>query len=209
MNRPGKHVIPSEIQGSRSAAQRLFSGIFRLRFAPLKMTRPRRDPHSPVARHDRSARSHQSEQRLCNPDRAVITLAPLVFEGDDFLVLTLFDNFSSHLCSGDERVAVSHIFSISKQQYITERGSFARFDIEKIDIEGVAFRDAKLPATSSDDCVSHSFSGRKKPPTIPHPSALGKRKPDRRSGLTLRSSFIRRADKLRISSFITLRSRVL
>ena len=97
-------------------------------------------------------------------DRAVITLAPLVFESDDFLVLALFNNFSSHLCSRDERVAVSHIFSVGKQQYITKRGSFAWFHIEKIDIERVTFRDAKLPATSSDDCVSQVSLGRKSRP---------------------------------------------
>jgi hypothetical protein len=116
-------------------------------------------------------------------DRAVITFAPLVFERDNFLVLALFDNFSSHLCSGDDRVAVSHVFSISEQKYITKRGSFARFDVEQIDIDGVAFRDAKLPATSSDDCVSHSFSGEKKLAIIPHLSALGKRKAPLRCGL--------------------------
>jgi hypothetical protein len=92
-------------------------------------------------------------------DRAVITFAPLVLKRDDFLVLTLLENFSGHLCSRDERVAVSYVFPIGKQQDITKSGSFARFDIEKIDIHRVAFRDAKLPATSSDDCVIHSFSG--------------------------------------------------
>jgi hypothetical protein len=71
---------------------------------------------------------------------------------------------------------VIHIFSIGKQQYVTKRGSFARFDVEKIDIDSIAFRDAKLPATSSDDCVSHSFSGEKKPSTIPRLSRIGKRK---------------------------------
>jgi hypothetical protein len=109
-------------------------------------------------------------------DCAVITFAPLVFERENFFVLSLFENFSSHLCSGDEWVAVSHVFSIGKQQYITKRGGFARFDIEKIDIEGIAFRDAKLPPTSSDDCVSHSFFGEKKPPKIPQVTGLGKRK---------------------------------
>src|SRR5215471_5749657 len=83
-------------------------------------------------------------------DRAVITFAPLVFKRHDFLVLALFDNFSRHLCSRDERVTVSHVFSIGKQQHITKRGGFAGFDIEQIDIEGVPFRDAKLSATSSD-----------------------------------------------------------
>src|SRR6266513_2979811 len=122
-------------------------------------------------------------------DSAVIAFAPLVFERDDFLVLTLFENFSGYLCSRDERIAVSHVFSVRKQQYIPKRSSFARFDVEKIDIERVAFRNAKLPATSSDDCVSHSFSGEKKPPTIPHLTALGKRKAGRRSGSTLRGSF--------------------
>src|ERR1700750_3159888 len=134
----------------------------------------------------------------------MITFAALVFEREDFLVLALFENFSGHLCPRDERVAVSYIFSIGKQQYVTKRGGFARFDIEKIDIERVAFHDAKLPATSFDDCVSHSFSGEKRTPTIPYLSAFGKRKPGR-SGLTLRSSFIRRTDKFRIQSFITLR----
>src|SRR6476661_5037215 len=127
-------------------------------------------------------------------DRAVITFAPLIFERDNFLVLALFENFSGHLCPRHERAAVSHIFSIGKQQYVTKRRGFARFEIEKIDIDGVAFRDAKLPATSFDDCVSHSFSGEKKPTILPHLSALGKRKPGR-SAFTLRGSFIRRTNK--------------
>jgi hypothetical protein len=33
-----------------------------------------------------------------------------------------------------------------------------------------------LPATSSDDCVSHSFSGEKKPPKVPQTGGVGKRK---------------------------------
>ena len=118
-------------------------------------------------------------------DRAVITLAPLVFESDDFLVLALFKNFSGHLCSRDERVAVSQIFSVGKQQYITKRGSFAWFHIEKIDIERVAFRDAKLPATSSDDCVSHSFSGEKKLSIIPQMTRIGKQKAQQRDRAAL------------------------
>jgi hypothetical protein len=108
--------------------------------------------------------------------RAVITLAAPVFKSDDFLVLALFQNFRSHLCSRDQRVSVLYVFSIGKQQYVTKRGSFARFDIEKIDVQRVAFRDAKLPATGSDNCVSHSFPGEKEPAIIPHLRALGKRK---------------------------------
>jgi len=48
-------------------------------------------------------------------DRAVITFAPPVFERDDLLVLALFDNFGGHFCSGDERLPVTHVFSIGKQ----------------------------------------------------------------------------------------------
>ena len=47
-------------------------------------------------------------------DRAVITFAPLVLKREDFLVLTLLENFSGHLCSGNERVAVSYVFPIGK-----------------------------------------------------------------------------------------------
>ena len=109
-------------------------------------------------------------------DRAVITFAALVFERDNFLVLALVENFGSHFRPGDERVAVSHVFSVGKQQYIAKCGSLPRFDIDKIDINNLAFRDAKLPATSPDDCVSHSFLGEKKPPKIPHIAGLSKRK---------------------------------
>jgi hypothetical protein len=94
-------------------------------------------------------------------DRAVITFAPSVFERDDLLVLALFENFRGHSCSRDQRVSLRYVLPIRKHQYIAKRGSFACFDIEKIDIERVPFRDAKLSATSSDDCVSHSFSGEK------------------------------------------------
>jgi hypothetical protein len=52
---------------------------------------------------------------------------------------------------------VRDVFSIGKQEYITERGGFARFNVENIDIDGIALRDAKLPATGFDDCVSHRF----------------------------------------------------
>ena len=101
------------------------------------------------------------------PDCAVIAFAPPVFKRDDFLVLSLFQNLSRHLCSGNHWVALRQVFSIGKQQHVTKRGGLARFDIEKIDIDCVTFRDAKLSATSPDDCVSHSFSGGEKPPIIP------------------------------------------
>src|SRR4029077_5352842 len=66
-------VIYREVEGSRGIILRFCNGIFRPRkLSGLKMTKrsPRRDLHSPVAHADRSARSRQSEQRLCNRDQA-------------------------------------------------------------------------------------------------------------------------------------------
>jgi hypothetical protein len=90
-------------------------------------------------------------------NRAVITFAPLVFECDDFLVLALFQNFRSHLRPRDERAPVRDVLSVGKHQHLAEGCCLARLDIEKIDIDRVAFRNAKLPATSLDNCGSHEL----------------------------------------------------
>ena len=89
------------------------------------------------------------------PNRPVIPLAPLVLERNDFLVLALFQNFSSDFRPRDERAPVCHVFSIGKHQDLAEGRSLAGIDVQKIDIDRVAFRDAKLPATSFNYCVSH------------------------------------------------------
>src|SRR5439155_17533521 len=96
------------------------------------------------------------------PNGAVIPFTPLVFEGNHFFVLALFEDFSRNFCAGDERVAVRHLFSIGKHQNITKRRGLAGMHIEKIDIDRVALCDAKLSATSFDDCVSHKNLGEKK-----------------------------------------------
>jgi hypothetical protein len=90
-------------------------------------------------------------------NRAVITLASLVFERDDLLVLALFQNFGSHLCPGNKWASLRHVFSVGKHQYLAKGRCLARLNVEKIDIDRVAFGDAKLPATSPDNCVSHFF----------------------------------------------------
>src|SRR5436309_9876002 len=96
------------------------------------------------------------------PNRAVVTFAPLVLEGDNLLVLPLFHDFSRHFCSRDERVAVCHIFAIGKHEHVTECRGLSRIHIEKIDINRIAFCDAKLSASSLDNCVTHKGSrGRK------------------------------------------------
>lgn len=106
---------------------------------------------------------------------AVITFASLVLERDHFLVFALFQNFSRHLCSRNERFTVRHIVSVGKHQYVTKGRGLSGIDLENIDVDRVAFRDAELSATSLDDCVSHSVRG-EKPPKIPQLDSIGNRK---------------------------------
>src|SRR5436190_18342229 len=92
-------------------------------------------------------------------NRAVIALTPPVLERDDLLILPLLDHFGGYLCSGDERVAVRHVIAVGKQQYIAECRNLASINIQKVHVDRVTFRDSKLSASSSDNCVSHRFSG--------------------------------------------------
>ena len=92
---------------------------------------------------------------------AVISFASLVLERDDLLILALFENFSRHLCSRNERLAMRHIISVGKHQYVTKGRDLSGIDLENIDVDRVAFRDAELSATSLNDCVSHSVWGEK------------------------------------------------
>ena len=108
------------------------------------------------------------------PNRPVIALAPLVLERNDFLVLALFQNFSSDFRPRNERAPICHVFSIGKHQDLAEGRSLAGIDIQKIDIDRVAFRDAKLPATSFNNCVSHEPE--KKPCKFPQMGWFDKRK---------------------------------
>jgi len=81
---------------------------------------------------------------------AVITFAPLVFEGDYFFVLALLDHFGCDLS-----FAVRDVFAIYVHQD-RERGGFTRFHVQKIDIHRVALGDPILPSASLDDCVGHT-----------------------------------------------------
>jgi hypothetical protein len=93
---------------------------------------------------------------------AVIAFASLILERDHLFVFALLDNFSRDFCSGNERVAVRHVFSMGKHQHVAEGRCLAGIDIEKIDIDRIAFRDTKLPASSPDNCVSHKLFGERK-----------------------------------------------
>jgi hypothetical protein len=115
-----------------------------------------------------------ARQFAAMPNRPVIALAPLVLERDDFFVLALFQNFSRDFRSGYKRAPVRHVFSIGKHQHVTEGRGLARIDIQKIDIDRIAFRDVKLPAAGLDNCVSHVLE--KKPPKLPQMDRFDKRK---------------------------------
>src|SRR5437870_2663015 len=100
----------------------------------------------------------------------------------------------------------------------------AGIDLEKIDIDRVSFRDAKLPASSFDNCVSHKLSwGRKSRQKFHRPAGLANGKLRRQHvkwsplpslgrgeevRLELRSCFTTRANEISVKSFITLRGRV-
>src|SRR6266540_6294628 len=54
------------------------------------------------------------------------------------------------------------LFPVGIHQDIAERRALPRLNVEKIDIDCIAFRDTILPAASFDNCVSHKvFSGEK------------------------------------------------
>src|SRR5437660_1920137 len=55
-----------------------------------------------------------ARQFAAMPNCPVITFPPLVLERDNLPVPPLFENFSRHFCSRDERIAVRHIFAIGK-----------------------------------------------------------------------------------------------
>jgi hypothetical protein len=95
-------------------------------------------------------------------NRPVIAFSPLKLERDNLFILPLLDDFSSYLCSRDKRGPVRHVLSICEQKHVAKRCGLAGLNVEEIDINRVAFCDAKLSATGPDNCVSHKRSGRKK-----------------------------------------------
>ena len=140
------------------------------------------------------------------PNRAVISFAPLILERDDLFVLALFQNFSSDLRPGNERVPLRHVLSVGKHQHLAEGRSLTRIDIQKIDIDRIAFRDAKLPAASLDNCVSHEPE-RKSRPNFHRWVGLTRGKLDQRAGARdyrSRSRFIGPANKFSVKSFVAL-----
>src|SRR6266508_2041872 len=90
------------------------------------------------------------------------------------LALALFHNFSSDLCPGYKRAPVRHVFSIRKHQHLAEGRGLAGIDFQKIDIDRVSFRDAKLPAAGFNNCVSHESE--KKLAKVPQMGRFDKRK---------------------------------
>ena len=91
-------------------------------------------------------------------DGPVITFAPAIFEGDDFLVLALLDHFASDTgarkstgCRGLDSSPSACMSTSSKVIFC------ARFTCEQIHIDRVAFCDAILSAACFDNCVSHGL----------------------------------------------------
>ena len=109
-------------------------------------------------------------------DRAMITFTPFKFERDHFFVLALFDDFGSDFGAGDNRVSMRKVFPVGIHQDIAERRGLPRLNVEKIDIDCIAFLYTILPAASFDNCVSHRFPRGEKPRKIPQLRGMCKRK---------------------------------
>ena len=88
------------------------------------------------------------------PDGAVVTFAPSVFERDNLLVLAMLDDLGSDLRAFNG-TTVRNLVAVSEQKHVVKRSGFASLNIQKIDVDRVAFCDAILSSTGSDDCVSH------------------------------------------------------
>jgi hypothetical protein len=90
------------------------------------------------------------------PDRAVIAFAPFVFERDHLFVFALLEDFGGNFGTGNERVAVRHLFTVGMKEHFAKRGGFARLDVQKIDIHRVTFGHTMLSPACLNNCVSHN-----------------------------------------------------
>ena len=90
-------------------------------------------------------------------DGAVITFAATVFEGDDLLVLALFDHFASDIGTRNRGAAVGYFVAVRVHEHVAKSHLLARVAFEQIHIDRVTFRDAILSAACFDNCVSHGL----------------------------------------------------
>ena len=89
------------------------------------------------------------------PDGAVITFAASKFERDDLFVFALLDDLGRYFRAVD-RTAVRDFVAVGIHQYVAESRRLSRLNVQKIDIDRLAFRDTILPAAGFDNCVSHN-----------------------------------------------------
>ena len=90
-------------------------------------------------------------------NRAVVAFAPAILECNNLFSLALLDHLAGNLRAGDRRVPVSEFLALGMHQDIVEGELLARFTLEQIDINRVAFGDSILSATGSDNCARHSL----------------------------------------------------
>ena len=63
-------------------------------------------------------------------DGAVIAFAAAVFEGDDFLVLALFDHFASDTNTRNRRASVGYFVAVRMHKHIAKSHLLARLALE-------------------------------------------------------------------------------
>src|SRR5438105_11493595 len=83
----------------------------------------------------------------------VITFAAPKLESDDFFVLALLYDLGC-----DFATPVGDVVAVDVHQHLESR-RFTRLNVEKIDIDSVAFGYSVLPTASFNNCVSHKRKG--------------------------------------------------
>src|SRR5690606_23491385 len=84
-------------------------------------------------------------------------LAAAEFDDTNLVVTTLFNHFSGHLGTADQRLANSDLVTVCNQQHFVEVNAFAGADFQLLDFQRVAFFNAILLATGLDNCVHLYF----------------------------------------------------
>src|SRR5690606_15767351 len=84
-------------------------------------------------------------------------LAAAEFDDTNLVVTTLFNHFSGHLGTADQRLANSDLVTVCNQQHFVEVNAFASADFQLLDFQRVAFFNAILLAIGLDNCVHLYF----------------------------------------------------
>jgi diadenosine tetraphosphatase ApaH/serine/threonine PP2A family protein phosphatase len=99
-------------------------------------------------------------------DGLVETFAALEFERDAFRTTDLADDFCGNGSTGNRRGTDFHAVAFANENDLIEGDFRIDFDIELLDVEGVALLDAVLLTAGFDHCVGHGRIGKRIQPRL-------------------------------------------